>query len=180
MTTTAAAPTITNWTTDPVHSTASFAVRHMVVSTFRGGFEDVRGTLDLTTDEPKLAGHVAVQSVQVKDENLRGHLQSPEFFDAERHPEISFVSTAITRGDGDAVTVDGDLTIKGITRQVVATGTWNEIEADITGNPRVGIDLETTIDRTAHGLDWNAPLPKGGNALANEVKLTLDLAFVKA
>ena len=178
MTTTAATPTITSYSVDPVHSTAGFAVRHMVVSTFRGGFEDVRGTLDLTGDEPKLAGHVAVQSVQVKDENLRGHLQSPEFFDAERHPEVSFVSTRVTRGPGDAVSVDGDLTIKGITRQVVATGSWNEIEADITGNPRIGIDLETTIDRIAHRLDWNAPLPKGGFALANDVTLLVHLELV--
>lgn len=178
MTTTAAAPTITAYEVDPVHSTATFAVRHMVVSTFRGGFADVRGGLDLRGETPALTGHVAVASVEVKDPNLHGHLQSPDFFDTERHPEISFVSTAIRRGDGDAVTVDGDLTIKGITRPVVATGTWNEIEADITGNPRIGIDLETTIDRTAHGLNWNAPLPKGGFALANDVTLGVHLELV--
>lgn len=178
MTTTAANPTITSYAVDPVHSTAGFAVRHMVVSTFRGGFSDLRGGLDLSGETPALNGHVAVASVEVKDENLRGHLQGPDFFDAERHPEISFVSTRVTRGDGDAVTVDGDLTIKGITRPVVATGSWNEIEADITGSPRIGIELETTIDRTAHGLSWNAPLPKGGFALANDVALIVHLELV--
>ena len=177
MTTTAATPT-TTYTVDPVHSSATFAVRHMVVSTFRGGFAEVRGGLDLSGDTPALTGHVAVASVEVKDPNLHGHLQSPDFFDAERHPEISFTSTRVTRGAGDAVTVDGDLTIKGITRQVVATGSWNEIEADISGNPRIGVDLETAIDRTAHGLNWNAPLPKGGFALANDVALNVHLELV--
>ena len=119
------------------------------------------------------------QSVQVKDENLYGHLQSPDFFDSERHPEVSFVSTRVTR-EGDAVTAEGELTIKGITRPVVATGTWHEIEADISGAPRIGIELETTIDRTAHGLNWNAPLPKGGFALANDVALSVHLEFVPA
>jgi len=180
MTTAAAPTTTTTWTVDPVHSSANFAVRHMVVSTFRGGFADVRGALDLSGDEPALSGHVAVQSVEVKDENLHGHLQSPDFFDSERHPEVSFVSTSVKRGPGDAVTAEGDLTIKGITRAVVATGTWNEIEADITGAPRIGVDVETTIDRTAHGLDWNAPLPKGGFALANDVALSVHLEFVPA
>ncbi len=177
---TAAAPvTATTWTADPVHSSANFAVRHMVVSTFRGGFADVRGTLDLAGDAPAISGHVDVQSVQVKDENLHGHLQGPDFFDSERHPEVGFVSTAVTR-EGDSVTAEGELTIKGITRPVVATGTWHEIEADITGAPRIGIDLETTIDRTAHGLSWNAPLPKGGFALANDVALSVHLEFVPA
>ena len=181
MTTTAAASTATTaWIADPVHSGADFAVRHMVVSTFRGGFADVRGSLDLSGDEPALSGQVAVESVQVKDENLHGPLQGPDFFDSERHPEVSFVSTSVRRGDGDAVSIEGDLTIKGVTRPVVATGTWTEIEADITGAPRIGIDLDTTIDRTAHGLSWNAPLPKGGFALANDVALSVHLEFVPA
>ena len=150
----------------------------MVVSTFRGGFADVDGTLDLSGDaaQAQLAPFRS-QSIQVKDENLYGHLQSPEFFDSERHPAIRFDSTRVKR-DGDDLTLEGDLTIKGVTRRVVAKGTWNEVEADITGAPRIGIDLETTIDRTAHGLSWNAPLPKGGFALANDVALTVHLEFV--
>ena len=97
MTTTTSIPT-TTWKSDPVHSGADFAVRHMVVSTFRGGFADVTGELDLSGDEPRISGAVAVPGIQVKDENLYGHLQSPEFFDAERHPEIRFASTSVKRG----------------------------------------------------------------------------------
>lgn len=167
----------TTWTADTVHSTANFAVRHMVVATFRGAFSDVTGTLDLDAEGPALTGEVDVTSIQVKDENLYGHLQSPEFFDATATPTITFASDAVVRDD-DEVTVTGDLTIKGTTRRVTATGTWLEIEADITGNRRIGIDLDTTIDRTAFGLDWNAPLPKGGVALENDVTLSVHLEFV--
>jgi len=182
MTTTAAVHTvtsITSWKADPIHSTANFAVRHMVVSTFRGGFADVDGALDISGEQPKISGAVPVASVQVKDENLYGHLQAPDFFDAERHPEIRFDSTSVRR-DGDKLTLEGDLTIKGVTRRVVAKGNWNEVEADLSGAPRIGIDLETTIDRTAHGLSWNAPLPKGGFALADDVTLNVHLEFVPA
>lgn len=166
----------TTWTADTVHSTANFAVRHMVVATFRGAFTDVTGSLDLA-EQPRLVGEVDVASIQVKDENLYGHLQSAEFFDAATTPKITFVSDSVVR-DGDDVTIEGDLTIKGTTKRVTATGTWLEIEADVTGNPRIGIDVETTVDRTAFGLDWNAPLPKGGVALENDVTLSVHLELV--
>jgi polyisoprenoid-binding protein YceI len=176
MTTTTAT---TNWVADPVHSTAGFAVRHMVVATFRGAFGKVSGTLDVAGDAPRLSGRVEVASIEVKDENLHAHLQGPDFFDAERTPAITFESVAVTR-TGDDVTIEGDLTIKGTTQRVAAAGTWLEIDADITGNPRIGIDVETTIDRTAYGLNWNAPLPKGGVALADAVTLSVHLEFVPA
>ena len=175
MTTTAVA---TTWTADPVHSTANFSVKHSGVATFRGSFDDVTGTLDLS-GAPRLTGEVDVPSIQVKDENLHGHLQSPDFFDTANTPKITFASTQVTR-DGDDVTIAGDLTIKGTTQRVTAKGTWLEIEADMTGNPRIGVDIDTTIDRTAFGLNWNAPLPKGGVALGNDVKLSVHLELVPA
>jgi len=175
MTTTAAA---TTWTADTVHSTADFAVKHSGVATFRGSFDDVTGTLDLS-GAPRLTGEVDVPSIQVKDENLHGHLQSADFFDVANTPKITFESASVTR-DGDDVTIEGDLTIKGTTQRVTATGTWLEIEADMGGNPRIGVDISTTIDRTAFGLNWNAPLPKGGVALANDVKLNVHLELVPA
>lgn len=167
------------WTADPVHSTAGFAVRHMVVATFRGGFDSVSGSLDLSGERPRLAGEVDVASISVKDENLHAHLQSPEFFDAAAHPKLAFASREIAR-DGDDVTITGDLTIKGTTLPVTARGTWHEVEADISGDPRIGIDVETMIDRTHYGLRWNAPLPKGGFALADEVTLSVHLELVPA
>ena len=167
------------WTADPVHSSAGFAVRHMVVATFRGGFDRIDGGLDLTGDQARLTGEVDVASIAVKDENLYAHLQSPEFFDAESHPRLTFASREIVR-EGDDVAIAGELTIKGTTLPVAARGTWHEIEADISGSPRIGIDVETQIDRTQFGLSWNAPLPKGGFALADEVTLSVHLEFVPA
>src|SRR6476646_5950161 len=111
------------WKLDPVHSSASFAVKHMVVATFRGRFEEFDVTL--TADEngnAALTGTVRAETIVVKDENLAAHLKSPEFFDTERHPEIKFTSLQITR-DGDAITLEGDLTLKGHTEKVTGTGT---------------------------------------------------------
>jgi polyisoprenoid-binding protein YceI len=166
------------WTLDSVHSSVGFAVKHMVVATFRSRFERLDAALSTVDGQPKLTGTVRVDSIVAKDENLAAHLQSPDFFDAAAYPEITFESTAIRR-DGDALTVDGTLTIKGIAQDVVATGAISDPHLDIAGNEKIGITLETTIDRTAHGLDWNAPLPKGGFALANDVHLTVELELAR-
>jgi polyisoprenoid-binding protein YceI len=161
---------------DPIHSSASFAVKHMVVSTFRGRFEK----FDATLTDGKLVGPVDVGSIVVKDENLAAHLQSPEFFDAERHPELRFESTDIRRtGDGDEVVVDGELTIKGITKPVEARGTLEGPAVTFGDVNKVGLTLEAIIDRTEFGLNWNAPLPKGGFALANDVKLIVELELAE-
>ena len=119
-----------------------------------------------------------VDTVVVKDENLVAHLQSPEFFDAEQYPRITFESTDIAIEDG-AVTVTGDLTLKGHTERVTATGTIVGPVEDPFGNTKVGLQLETVVDRTKFGLNWNAPLPKGGFMLANDVTLSVDLELVQ-
>ena len=161
---------------DPVHSSASFAVKHMVVSTFRGRFEK----FDATLTDGKLVGTVDVGSIVVKDENLAAHLQSPEFFDAERHPELRFESSEIRpTGEGDEIVVDGELTIKGITKPVEARGTLEGPAVTFGDVNKVGLTLEAIIDRTEFGLNWNAPLPKGGFALANDVRLIAELQFAK-
>ena len=153
------------WKSDPVHSQVGFAVKHMVVATFRGTFTDFGVTLANEDGEPRLYGAVRTDSVQVRDENLNGHLLSPEFFDSERYPELTFTSTGI-RADGGELVVDGELTIKDVTKQVEARGQINGPVADVAGGDRIGIDLETQVDRTEFGLNWNAPLPSGGVAVA--------------
>jgi polyisoprenoid-binding protein YceI len=162
------------WVLDPIHSSASFAVKHMVVSTFRGRFEK----FDATLTDGKLVGTVDVGSIVVKDENLAAHLQSPEFFDSEAYPEIKFESLKVVR-NGDDVTVEGNLTIKDNTHPVTGTGTISGPAEDPFGNTKLGLTLETTIDRTKYGLNWNAPLPKGGFALSDDVKLTVELELAK-
>ena len=166
------------WSVDPVHSTIGFSIKYLV-SSFRTEFERYDATLDTTGDEPRLVGTVDPASIRVKDENFHAHLQSPDFFDTERHPELRFESTSF-RVAGDELVVDGELTIKGETRRVEGRGTLTAVETDPFGNDRVGVQLEAVVDRTAYGLNWNAPLPKGGLALANETKLVIDLYFVKA
>jgi polyisoprenoid-binding protein YceI len=168
------------WTLDKTHSSAGFAVKHMVVATFRGRFEDVDASLEVGEDgEARLVGVVRADSIVVKDENLAAHLGSPEFFDVERYPEIRFESTSIRR-DGDELTVDGELTIKDHTHPVQGRGTIADPHEDIGGNTKLGIALETELDRTEFGLNWNAPLPKGGVALADEVTLQVELELIGA
>lgn len=162
------------WQVDPVHSTVGFSVKHMVVANFRGGFD----TFDVTLDEAGLRGTVDVASVGVSEPNLNGHLLSPDFFDAERHPKFSFRSTDV-RAAGGTLGVDGELTIKGVTRPVTITGTiTGPATHAFDGSERLGLELETVVDRTAFGLDWNAPLPSGGFAVGNDVKLKAELELV--
>ena len=118
----------------------------------------------------RLEGRVSADSIAVKDENLAAHLQAPDFFDTERHPDITFTSTLV-RADNGALIVDGELTIKGHPRAIEARGAITEPHVTFGDVEKVGLELEAIVDRTEYGLDWNAPLPKGGFALANEVKL---------
>jgi polyisoprenoid-binding protein YceI len=165
------------WQSDPVHSSVGFAVKH-VVGTFRGSFNEFAATLTETDGSPELSGRAKVESVQVKDQNLYAHLLSPEFFDAEQHPEIVFKSKRIER-DGDRVVVDGELTVKGVTKDVVARG---EIAGPAPGpadTERIGIDLETIVDRHDFGLDWQMDLPGGGKTLGDDVTLTVHVELIK-
>lgn len=165
------------WKIDTIHSHVGFSVKHMVVATFRGRFEDYTGELDVTDEGLQLKGSVKVDSLVVKDENLAGHLKTPDFFDSASYPEISFSSTSIEISGGE-VTVTGDLTIKGNTHTVTARGSIVGPHENIAGKEGIGVELETVIDRREFGLNWNAPLPKGGFALENDVKLEVALELV--
>jgi polyisoprenoid-binding protein YceI len=166
------------WVADPVHSSVAFEVVHSGISSFRGGFADYDATL-VGGREPRLSGSARVAGVTVSDENLTGHLQSPDFFDAQRFPEIAFEADELTRRENGEVEARGSITIKGVTQPVELTGRINGPVADAYGNERLGVRLETTIDRTAFGINWNAPLPGGGNMLADDVKLTAELELVR-
>lgn len=168
------------WQIDPIHSHVGFSVKHMVVATFRGRFDSYDGSL--ATDEDGravLRGTVDADSIVVKDENLAGHLASPDFFDTAKHPKISFTSTAIDVGEAGELEVEGELTIKDHTHRVTGRGTITAPHTDIAGNEKIGAELEAVIDRREYGLEWNAPLPKGGFALDNDVKLEISLELVR-
>jgi polyisoprenoid-binding protein YceI len=173
-------PAASTWTVDKVHSHVGFAVKHMVVSTFRSRFEDFDATLTANEDGTlHLEGAVRADSVVLKDPALAGHVAGDEFFDAANHPEITFSSTLVRVGDGELI-VDGELTIKGKTLPLQARGTITEPLETLGGYVKTGIALEATVDRTAYDMNWNAPLPKGGFALANDVTLAVELEFVQA
>jgi polyisoprenoid-binding protein YceI len=167
-----------DWSLDPTHSSATFAVKHMGVATFRGRFEKFDVTFVVNDDSAELRGSVDAGSIVVKDENLQAHLGSPDFFDIERYPEIEFRSTFLSRQD-DELIVDGELTIKGHTHAVEGRGTIEGPGTTLRGAVNLGITLETIVDRTEFGLNFNAPLPSGGVAVANDVKLTIELELIR-
>ena len=160
-----------NWQFAAVHSSADFSVKYLVAR-FRGSFSE----FDASLEDGTLSGSVKVGSVTVKEPNLIAHLQSPDFFDADRFPEITFKSTDL-RIEGDVVKLEGDITLKGTPGQFVQ-------RERLTGRPRIspatrgsGFTLETTINRAEFGVSWNADLPKGGKALSDDVVLSVELEF---
>src|SRR4051794_28150152 len=164
------------WVADPVHSNVSFEVGYAGVNNFRGGFKEFTATLSGET----LEGSAKVTSVDVKDEQLNGHLQTPDFFDAQRFPEIAFKATSLRREGDGRVRAEGELTIKGVTKPVELTGAIADAPAtDPFGRERLGLRLESSIDRNEYGVSWNAPNQSGGNYLADDVKLIAELALVK-
>ncbi len=167
------------WNLDSIHSHVGFAGEY-VIGTCRGSFAPVDAKLDVAEDgTARLTGSAPVKGVNVQDENLTTHLESPEFFDAERTPQITFESSRIERS-GYEVTVDGDLTIRGVSVPVQAKGTITDPADDPYGGVRFGLYLEASIDRTKYGISWNNPLPNGKPSLGDAVTLTADLVLVKA
>ena len=166
------------WQADTLHSSVGFAVKHNLISTFRGSFDsfDARLTVD-ERGQSDLVGTVAVTSVAITDTTLADHLAAPDFFDAARHPELRFHSSELRRF-GKTLESDGELTIKGTTQAVRATGTITEVIDDPFDGSRLAIELEAVIDRRDYGMGWNMTMPRGGLYLANEVTLTITLEFV--
>jgi len=165
------------WQLDPVHSSVGFAVGY-VAGTFRGTFDAVEARLEGDGSTARVEGTAQVKSVQVKDENLEAHLQSPDFFDAERFPELRFGGEIVPVGD--EVEVRGEITIKGTTRPLVARGTAAGPMTDAFGNERVSLTLSATVDRTDFDITWNMPLPTGQPALQHDVTISADLLFTQA
>jgi polyisoprenoid-binding protein YceI len=162
---------------DPVHSTVAFAVKHAGVATFRGDFESFEAGLT-GGESPSLEGTVDVSSIRVADEQLKGHLLSPEFFDAGEHAELRFESSELRVADDGSVELRGTLSIAGQSREVTASGRTAQIESYLDGRPHIGLSLETSVDRRDYGLDWQAELPSGGEALDWQVQISVELQFV--
>ena len=163
---------------DPVHSSIGFAVVHNGVSTFRSGFNAYEAKLS-GGESPQLVGTVNVASIEIDEPQLKGHLLSPEFFDAERYPHLRFESSALEVGEDGAATIRGELEIRGEKREVEASGRVVPLGADLAGQARVGLSLVASVDRRSFGLDWQAELPSGGEVLDYEVAIAVELELVK-
>ncbi|MBV8256688.1 MAG: YceI family protein [Actinobacteria bacterium] len=165
-----------SWTSDPVHSSVTFEVEYAGGATFTGAFRDFSAELSGGT----LAGTAKVASVDVKDEQLNGHLQSPDFFDAARFPEITFRATELVKESDGSVRASGELTLKGVTKPVELTGRIGSPQTDPFGREKLGLTLQTTVDRNDYGISWNMPNQAGGgNYLGDDVTLVANLVFAK-
>jgi polyisoprenoid-binding protein YceI len=166
------------WSIDPVHSSVEFHVTHAGIATVKGRALVLEGTIR-GGDEPAIEGTVDATSLTTFDETRDAHLRTPDFFDAERYPELRFVSTRVESRDG-ALVVEGNLTIRGVTRPVTLRGAFRGATEDAYGNERVGLDLEGSVDRQQFGVSWNAPLPGGGFLLPDEIPLFASFSAVKS
>ncbi len=168
------------WASDKVHSTFDFSARHLVVATFHGSLPDFEATLVSNEDgTARLDAAARVAAVRTADENLTGHLLSPDFFDAERYPEVTFTASDITR-EGDHVVLRGQLTLKGVTKDLTLHGEIVGPAVGFEDHELLGLTLEGSIDRTEFGMAWNANLPTGGLVLGNEVKLVANLELKRS
>ncbi|MGH2942048.1 MAG: YceI family protein [Solirubrobacteraceae bacterium] len=169
------------YTADPVHSSFQAGARHMGVGSFRTTFTDVAAQLTSDDDGVRLEGRALVSSISIHNPpEFREHIvNGPDFFDGANHPEIAFRSSSLDLSADGTVALDGELVIKGIARPVSATGTWSEPTEDPFGGLRAALELRAVIDRRDWDITWQAPLPKGGDALSWDVELDVNLEFVK-
>jgi polyisoprenoid-binding protein YceI len=184
MTTAAAVQTgQTTWTIDPAHSSVEFAVRHLMITTVRGRFTGVKGTVTLDEADPaKSAVEVVIDaaSIDTREPQRDTHLRSADFFDVEKFPTLTFRSTKLDGGLGEPFTLAGDLTIHGVTRPVVLDVEPEGRVKDAWGGIRSGFTATTKIKRSEFGLTWNQLLEAGGVTVSDEVKISLDVQLVNA
>ncbi|HWA53925.1 MAG TPA: YceI family protein [Solirubrobacterales bacterium] len=163
---------------DPVHSSVTFAITHNGVATFRSGFASYEARLT-GGEAPALEGSVDVASIEIDEEQLKGHLLSPDFFDTSRYPQLRFRSSELDIAEDGTATLRGELEIRGEKREVEAGGKFGQLGADLAGNARVGLSVSAEVDRRDFGLDWNAELPSGGEVLDYAVAINVELELVE-
>jgi polyisoprenoid-binding protein YceI len=169
------------WSVDPAHSSVEFAVKHMGIANVRGKFNDFEGTLEVREDlaSSRAHGSVKVASISTNEEQRDAHLRSPDFFDAEGHPEITFESTRIEPIDGDSSRVFGDLTMHGVTREVKLDVVLQGTDVDPWGNERVGLEVVGVLSRSDFDMKFNQALGSGNMLVGDKVNVSLDISAVK-
>jgi polyisoprenoid-binding protein YceI len=169
---------VTTWNIDPTHSHAEFKVRHLMISNVRGSFPKVAGVLSLdeaNLENSSVEATIEVASIETRDAQRDAHLKSADFFDVEKFPTMKFKSTKVAVTGAGSGTVEGELTIRDVTKTVVF-----DVEGPTPGNLRVGVEATTKISRKEFGLTWSAPLEAGGVMIGDDVTITLEVEFVKA
>jgi polyisoprenoid-binding protein YceI len=176
-------PNLIEWTIDPVHTTVGFSVRHLMLYNVRGVFKTVSGVIRHDPDQPgatEIEVAIPVASIDTREPQRDAHLRSPDFFDAERHPQLLFRATHTEVAPG-GLAVTGDLTMRGVTRQIVLAVTdLASGQNDLQGNPRMGATATGKLRRSEFGISFNKLLDAGGLAIGDEVTLSLDVSLVRA
>jgi polyisoprenoid-binding protein YceI len=180
--TTTAAPATTTWTIDASHSEVGFAVKHLMISTVRGRFAAVQGTVQYTEGDFSQATvdvTIDAASIDTREDKRDAHLRSADFFDVEQYPSLRFVSRRVQAISGASFELVGDLTIRDVTREVTLKAEFEGAQKDPWGNQKSGFTATTKISRTDFGLTWNAALETGGVLVGDEVKISLDVQLLK-
>jgi polyisoprenoid-binding protein YceI len=167
------------WAIDPVHSSISFSVRHLVVSKVRGTFESFSGAVVVAEDgTPSVTAEIAVDSLNTGNEQREAHLKSADFFDAEKYPTATFVSTGV-RADGDDYVLDGDFTLKGVTKPIELKLAFNGTNPGMGHGEVAGFEASAVLNRKDFGIDIDMPLETGGAVVGDKVTITLDIEALK-
>ncbi len=168
------------WNVDPIHSSVEFHVKHLGIATVKGVFTDFEGTLNVGEDGVSAHGSVKVASVDTREPQRDAHLRSPDFFDAETYPEITFKSTSIRAIDDEDFEIEGDFTIHGVTQPLKLKATVEGTETDPQGNDRVGLSASAQINRSDYDMKFNMALGSGNVVVSDKVKILLEISAVKA
>ena len=186
MTTQTSAATTTTWQIDPTHSSVELAVKHLMFTTVRGRFKDVKGTIEIDAQNPGnsiVNVEIAAASLDTGVADRDAHLRSADFFDVENHPTLTFRSKRVEGAfakEGDRFSIVGDLTIRGVTKEVTLEGTYEGTGKDPWGGTRAGARATAKIDRRDWGLVWNQALETGGILVSNDVRIEIEVQAVKA
>jgi polyisoprenoid-binding protein YceI len=172
----------TKWVIDPAHSEIQFKVKHLVISNVTGGFDKFGGTVYSTGNDftdAQIDFKADINSINTNQPDRDNHLKSPDFFDAANHPELSFVSKGLRKKGNSGFVLSGDLTIRGMSKQIELEGEFGGIVKDPYGNTKAGFELTGKINRKEFGLHWNAITEAGGMVVADEIKLMMNVELVK-
>lgn len=172
--------TTTKWAIDPTHSEITFKVKHLMISNVKGEFKTFQATIDGEDfTNSTISANIDASSISTNNDDRDAHLKSPDFFEVEKYPEITFVSTSIKKVDDDEFKLVGDLTIKGITKEIILDTEFGGYMKDPYGNEKAGFSINGKLNRKDFGLNWNSALEAGGVMVANEIKINAEVQFVK-